>query len=189
MKKSGLLILLILMTWASAMALSNEELSSRFDRMLYEFPQEKIHVMTDRDHYMAGDTIWLRAFVVDAATHQPVHASHFVYVELRNPMKVATDSALLRVKLRQQDGVFKGYLPLDEHMAEGDYMLTAYTMFMQSVDEAFFYKRSIMVMSAYAMRRSIGYRMTWRQREPSPKLNVSLKYRDAVTGEDLELNE
>ena len=45
----------------------------------------KIHVMTDKSSYATGDTIWLRAFVVDAATHRPVYVSKYVYVELRIP--------------------------------------------------------------------------------------------------------
>ncbi|MBP3737542.1 MAG: hypothetical protein J6I72_00645 [Muribaculaceae bacterium] len=189
MKRRLLLLSWLLLASVAAIAHVADTVSARLDYQRWIFPQEKIHVTTDKPYYTAGDTIWLRAFVVDAASHQPVHASRFVYVELRPPMKEATDSVTMRVKLREQDGVFKGYLPLDEHMAEGDYLLTAYTMFMQSQDEAFFFKRSIMVMSAYATRRSIAYRMTWAQHEPNPRLNVTLKYRDAVTGEELEFNE
>ena len=83
---------------------------------VYNYPQEKIHVMTDKPYYMTGDTVWLRAFVVDAVTHQPVDASKFVYVELISPMnEVAT-----RVKIKERDGVMKGYMPLDPTIiAEG----------------------------------------------------------------------
>ena len=54
-----------------------------FLEQIRNFPQEKIHVTTDRDAYIAGDTVWLRAHCVDAATLEPLTASRYVYVELR----------------------------------------------------------------------------------------------------------
>ena len=50
------------------------------DWQVYNYPQEKIHVMTDKPYYITCDTVWLRAFVVNAVNHQPVDASKFVYV-------------------------------------------------------------------------------------------------------------
>ena len=72
-----------------------EAIASRIDLQRNEFPQEKIHVMTDRGNYLAGDTIWLRAWVVDATSHQQVDASQFVYIELVSP----TDSVHSRIKI------------------------------------------------------------------------------------------
>ena len=46
---------------------------------------------TDKEHYMAGDTIWLRALVADAATNAPVTASRYAYVELRDALGLTTD--------------------------------------------------------------------------------------------------
>ena len=184
-----LLLLIALAASVEAWAQVADTVSARLDYQRWIFPQEKIHVTTDKPYYTAGDTIWLRAFVVDAASHQPVHASQFVYVELRPTGGADNDSVALRIKLREQEGVFKGYLPLDEHLAEGDYTLVAYTMFMQSVDDSFFFKRSIPIVSAYATRKKIGYSMTWIEKGKNPQLRVTLSYRDAITGEDLSFNE
>ena len=188
MRRFMLLTLLVVVCMLTCAQIA-DTVSARLDYQRWIFPQEKIHVTTDKPYYTAGDTIWMRVFVVDAATHQPVHASRFVYVELRPPSGTQTDSVTLRVKLREQDGVFKGYLPLDEHMAEGDYMLAAYTMFMQSLDETYFFKRSIPVVSVYATQRQIDYKMEWVNHEPNPKLSVTLKYFDAITGENIRFNE
>ena len=134
-----------------------DSIAARMALQRYTFPQEKIHVMTDKPRYMAGDTIWLRAWVVDAASHQPVNASQFVYVELQNPL----DTVVTRIKLRQRDGVFSGHVPLHADMAEGAYQLTAYTMFMQSLGEAYFFKRRIEVTSPLATRFAIRSQMQW----------------------------
>ncbi|MDZ7632933.1 MAG: hypothetical protein U5L72_00220 [Bacteroidales bacterium] len=35
------------------------------------FPQEKIHLQTDKPVYIAGETVWFRAHVADAVLHTP----------------------------------------------------------------------------------------------------------------------
>ena len=126
---------------------------------VYNYPQEKIHVMTDKPYYITGDTIWLRAFVVNAVNHQPVDASKFVYVELISPMNEVT----MRVKIKELDGVFKGYLPLDPtKVAEGEYTLAAYTMFMQNQGEQYFFKKKVKITSSFAIKRKIDYEFEWK---------------------------
>ena len=44
-----------------------------FIEQIEHYPQEKLHVSTDKDSYIAGDTIWLRAHC--AATGRCVAAS------------------------------------------------------------------------------------------------------------------
>ena len=78
-------LVFILTAATSLLAQDIEAISDRIDLQRQEYPQEKIHVMTDHSDYLAGDTIWLRAWVVDAASHQPVNASQFIYVELVSP--------------------------------------------------------------------------------------------------------
>ena len=60
-----------------------DTLRARLEKQYYEYPQEKIHITTDRNHYMGGDTIWLRGHVVSATTHEPVAVSKYMNVELR----------------------------------------------------------------------------------------------------------
>ena len=64
-----------------------------FLEQIRNFPQEKIHVTTDRDAYIAGDTVWLRAHCVDAATLEPLTASRYVYVELRTCLLYTSEAA------------------------------------------------------------------------------------------------
>ena len=151
-----------------------DSIAARMALQRYTFPQEKVHVMTDKPRYMAGDTIWLRAWVVDAATHQPVNASQFVYIELQNPL----DTVVTRIKLRQRNGVFSGHVPLQADMAEGAYQLTAYTMFMQSLGEAYFFKRRIEVTSPLATRYAIRSQMQWEDDE----LYMTLRLEDRRDG-------
>ena len=136
--------------------------------------------MTDKPYYITGDTVWLRAFVVDAASHRPVDASKFVYVELISPMNTVE----MRIKIKEHDGVFKGYLPLDPiKIAEGDYTLTAYTMFMQNQGEQYFFKKKLRITSSFAVKRKIDYDFEWKNKgKDDESLRINLKYIDIETG-------
>lgn len=102
-----ILLLLMLMGGMSVLADDFDVISERLALQRYNFPQEKLHITTDKSRYMAGDTIWLRAFVVNAATHEPVDASKYCYVELLNPF----DSIEMRIKIKERNGVIRGTLP------------------------------------------------------------------------------
>ncbi len=78
------------------------------------FPQEKLHLQTDKPVYIAGETVWLRAHVADAVMHTPI-TSQYVYAELINPL----DSVVERVKVRADSGAFSGHIELDQALAGG----------------------------------------------------------------------
>ncbi len=126
--------------------LPSDSAGVRMERQLWLYPQEKVHVTTDQSRYVAGDTVWLRAWVVDASTHRQVAASRYVYLELSDPFGEVVE----RVKLREMEGRFPGHLALDPELAEGDYTLTAYTSFMEGPGSGYFFRKRLGVVSAYA---------------------------------------
>ena len=115
--------------------------AQRFDRQLDVFPQEKIHLHTDKPYYIAGERIWFRAHVVDAATHVPLFSSNSVYVELFD----ARDSVVCRVKTGAANDLFSGYIFIPEDAPEGDYTLRAWTNRMRNSDEDYFFMKSIRI--------------------------------------------
>lgn len=122
---------------------------------LRTFPQEKLHVTTDRDNYIAGDTVWLRAHCVDAATLEPLTVSRYVYVELRTP-----DNLLVRrLKLLQRGGVYAGYLPLPATLSNDEYVLCAYTLYMRNLGGDYLFSKPLSV-SPYQQAKK-------RQKRPS----------------------
>ena len=135
-----------------AAPLTADSLAERLMYQVWSFPQEKIYVVTDRDAYTSGDTVRFRAFLVDAATHtRREQQSHFVYVELRNPFGKVEK----RVKIRPEEGIFAGVLPLDEELAEGNYTLCAYTQFMENSGRDYFFRKPLPVVSQLAKRYRI----------------------------------
>ncbi len=151
-----------------------DTIAARLAKQLYDFPQEKISLVTDKSYYFGGDTVWIRAFVADAATHVPVRASKYIYIELTNPF----DSLETRIKIKERGGVYEGYIPLDAQMAEGDYTLTAYTMFMENMKDDFFFRKNIYVSSPYSVKSDI--RPTFTYEDGAVRAEAS--YIDKATG-------
>ena len=121
-----------------------------FSAQIEHYPQEKLHVSTDKDSYIAGDTIWLRAHCADAATHRPVAASRYVYVELRDDR----GSLVRRIKLLSRDSVYSGYLPTQSLERFGDYSLTAYTLYMRNQGPDYFFKKPLTIRPYRESRRT-----------------------------------
>uniref|UniRef100_UPI00101CCAB1 TonB-dependent receptor n=1 Tax=Parabacteroides goldsteinii TaxID=328812 RepID=UPI00101CCAB1 len=108
-------------------------------------PNEKIHLHTDRSLYMGGDTLWFRAYLVNALDNKPEKTSRYVYAELVNPF----GNVVNRVKIRQDtDSLYYGYLPLDIDLPGGEYTIRAYTRYMENSGESFFFRKPVRVVQA-----------------------------------------
>lgn len=131
----------ILSPWFSAAQSGVEGVSASFERQLEAWPQEKLYVQTDKPCYIAGETVWFRAHLVNALSHMPDTTSRYVYGELINPL----DSLVARVKIRPEAGAYQGRFELDPELPGGEYMLRFYTRFMESRGEDYFFRKSITV--------------------------------------------
>jgi len=118
-----------------------EKVEENLTAQLETYPQEKIHLHTDRDFYVPGEKIWFKAYVVDAHTHLHPTYSEYVYVELISP----ADTLVQRVMIQQTDNMFYGHLPLSNIIPEGDYMLRAYTRYMENLGDDYFFKKNIRI--------------------------------------------
>lgn len=109
-------------------------------------PMEKIHIHTDRSCYASGDTIWFRAYLVDAATNKPCNRSRFVYTELRDD---TADTLVVRYKIKSDSiGIFANAIPLPQALRSGDYTLVAYTKWMQNFSEADFFSKQLQIVNS-----------------------------------------
>ena len=118
------------------------QIEGHFNNQLSAYPQEKIHLHIDRNCYVPGEKVWFRAYLADASTHQLVHSSRYVYVELINPR----DSLISRIQVRpDQNNVHHGYISIPNDLSEGQYTLCAYTKYMQNQGEDYFFKRDIQI--------------------------------------------
>ena len=116
-------------------------LATRFSKIWFHAPQEKIYLHTDKAYYSAGDDIWFSAHLVNAATHKPDTRSRYVYVELLD----RADSVLTRIKLKRENTGISGKISIPAELAADEYVLRAYTYWMQNAGADFFFYKKIMI--------------------------------------------
>ena len=149
-----------------------------FNRQLAVFPQEKVYLHTDKPYYISGEKIWFRAYLADAANHVPSPVSRYVYVELINPL----DSVVTRVKIRNDEDAYHGNLWIPDDLPEGDYTIRAYTTFMRSLDEDYFYTKNIRIGDPQARIVQIDSRFTF---ESGRRVNATFRFSNVSSREAL----
>ncbi|WP_460622913.1 MG2 domain-containing protein [Hymenobacter tenuis] len=114
-----------------------DEFARLVEQQLARFYQaaapEKAYLHFDKDSYAAGETIWFKAYVVDAARHQP-DSSRAVYVDLIGPDQQVLGHQVLAL----QNGGAPGDFVLPPELPQGGYTVRAYTSWMRNTPEFFF---------------------------------------------------
>ncbi len=90
------------------------------------YPQEKVYLHFDNTNYYIGETIWFKAYVVDAAIHQATAISKVLYVELLNNSGITVETK----KLKIEEGSCHGEFLLSHKLQAGFYEVRAYTRYM-----------------------------------------------------------
>lgn len=104
-------------------------------------PREKIFTQTDRPSYSNTDTIWLKAYILDAALNY-TKQSGLLYTELIND----TGKVVMRQSMTIKLGLSVGQMILDDKtVPEGSYTLRAYTNWMQNQGMASFFTKKLYI--------------------------------------------
>ncbi|MCQ2127781.1 MAG: hypothetical protein MJZ06_10170 [Bacteroidaceae bacterium] len=154
MKKSTFILLFCI---SKVFAYAGEPLSHyaanayRFNK---EFPQEKVYLHFDNTSYMTGDTVWFKAYVVNASD-MTAAKSQVLYVDLLN----AAGSEMKQQKFKIVDGQANGYICLtnantetgrkwrgEANLLSGYYEIRAYTAYMLNFQDAAVFSRVFPVM-------------------------------------------
>lgn len=91
-----------------------------------EYPQEKVYLHMDNRCYYIGDTIWFKAYVMNATTLRPTLMSGVLYVELLNEKGIEMEHK----KMRLENGMCHGHFVLKEEYRTGYYEIRSYTRYM-----------------------------------------------------------
>jgi hypothetical protein len=89
----------------------------------YNNPQEKVYLHFDNTGYFLGETIWFKAYVVEALNNNPSAVSKTLYVELLTP----EGDILQSKKIPIQNGICSGDFQLMDSLPGGYYEVRAYT--------------------------------------------------------------
>jgi len=102
---------------------------------------ENVYVETDRTDYLAGDTIWFSAFVLDNLHMDSTSLSRILYVDLIN----SDNSPEKHLKLLISNGRTYGDFILNKNAKNGIYRLRAYTQYMRNFQGEYLFEKEIPV--------------------------------------------
>jgi hypothetical protein len=122
-----------------------EAITATLEKFRQHYPQEKIHLHTDKPFYSIGDTICYKAYLVNAENNRPSAISHILYVDLINEQQQVQQTMLLPV----ENGITWGSITLSDSLQEGHYQLRAYTNWMRNFDDAYFFTKDLPVGNAF----------------------------------------
>lgn len=131
LRRAGLLLsALLLCCVTSAQTTDTAEKLADYARNIITFnrehPQEKVYLHMDNRSYFIGDTIWFKAYVMNATTLHPTQQSAVLYVELLNEY----GAEVAHKKMRLENGMCHGNFVLEDEFRTGYYEIRAYTRYM-----------------------------------------------------------
>ena len=103
---------------------------------------EKIYIAHDKPYYPIGDTIWCKAYYLDAKSHQVNNLSPLLLVDWIDPGGDIKHTLTLKVN----EGTALFEIPVDPLFKSGSYTLRAYTHYQKNFDPAFVFQKKIKIL-------------------------------------------
>jgi hypothetical protein len=107
--------------------------------------QENLILLTDRGHYISGETIHYRAFYQGPADSEEVEWSKVLYVELIMP----NGTALVQGKVPIDTGGINGSILIPEGISSGTHYLKAYTRWMRNCGQENYAYTSVRIYDSF----------------------------------------
>ncbi|HQS51487.1 MAG TPA: hypothetical protein PLN99_06280, partial [Daejeonella sp.] len=180
-KKVGLLIILSLLFFcrlSQAQNSSHTELNKLVDsvKTFYESRAiEKLYLQLNKPEYLSGDTIWFKAYLLDAILLKNAQKSGLMYIE------IASDSnkVVSRIMVPLLNGISWGNIALNaKEFPEGSYTLRAYTNWMRNFGEEHVYLQHFRVSSATNQNWLVNSNMELTKVNGKDNINLFMQFRD-----------
>ncbi len=127
-------ILFMLLFSKIAYSQTPEEL---LEKTRVNYTPEKIYIHYDRQSYIAGDTIWFKAYIINGIL--PSKLSTVLNVELLNDSGKVISKKILPISESMAANAFE----LQNNLQQGSYTITAFTGLMMNFGTANFYHKQI----------------------------------------------
>ena len=129
--------LLLLLTGVMKPAGIGEKVAGLLGSFYEKYPQQKVYVSMDKPAYGAGESIWFKAYVLNATDHRSTGISTNLIVEINNSFGKHLLTRLCKI----ESGFAKGDFSLPDTMQQGVYELRAYTNWMRNFGESYIFTR------------------------------------------------
>ncbi len=173
------LILLILLSAFTLYPDTNpylEQLKQRLSAYFNKFPQQKVFLHIDRNHYNAGENLWFKAYVANATTHHQDRRSTNLYVEMVNSKNQVVQQRIIKIRY----GLGYGDFVLQDTISEGNYAIRAYTNWMRNFDESFIFSENIYIRNPenknFINKEEIRYNRKYNRRLKKAENKIDLQF-------------
>ena len=133
------LILVIMLLALSYFQTEAQLIDSALYTMSSQYQQDKIYIQYDKDYYVAGETIWFKAYLNNSG-NSGVASKNF-YLQFINEK----GQIISTKKYPVIETTVKGDIQIPDSLPQGNYYIRAFTPDMLNYDEAFIYKKNIPV--------------------------------------------
>ncbi|HCN84737.1 MAG TPA: TonB-dependent receptor, partial [Sphingobacteriaceae bacterium] len=165
-----------------------KSLLSKLERFRTELPQEKIHLHFDKPYYTIGDSIWFKAYVVNAEQNRPSQLGRILYVELINDK----DSIKKSLRLPLIAGLGWGDFTLSDSLKEGNYRVRAYTNWMRNFGNEYFFDKVIRIGNSLSNTIITDTKYTFSKAGINEKVLADINYSDLkgepIAGKEVTYN-
>jgi hypothetical protein len=123
-------------------------ISQRFQQYSQQTLTEQLFLHLDRPAYIAGETLWFKAYAVDGTYHRPLPMSKVAYVEVLDEAQ----RPVLQAKIGLVQAMGQGSFELPSELATGRYVVRAYTNWMKNTEPSFYFQCPITVVNTQGTR-------------------------------------
>lgn len=106
---------------------------------------EQLHISTDRDFYAAGEKVWLKIYKINGLTQLPSNISKVIYVDILD----LENNPLTQLKIAAEGFSASASFELPDTLRSGNYILRAYSSWMQNFSKDLFASRTINVINPF----------------------------------------
>lgn len=143
--RKSLLLLLPLLVVAPFMGMTAWGQSAGITFDTSDNYREKLFIITDREIYITGEQVRVKVYEMDELSCLPVGFSKIVYLEMLNAGNNPVRQARIRVEGTSGSAVFR----LSDTLSSGNYLLRAYTSWMENFPENHFSYTTITVINPF----------------------------------------
>src|SRR5664279_4602691 len=106
--------------------------SGAFGQILkLESASERVFLHTDRNLYIAGETIYFKLYLVNGNSHKLSEISKIAYLILRN----IVNYQIIQASLQIEGGIAYGSISLPDTLSSGTYQIVVFTNWMRNSGE------------------------------------------------------
>ncbi|AYN02110.1 hypothetical protein [Chryseobacterium sp. 3008163] len=140
-------IAFVLTLSAGCTSYAQDKAEKALQKFEQEYPQEKIHLLLNKDHYVAGENIWFKSFVFDGYNRSNISTS--LFVELYDNNKKLIDKKMVPLLKGEGSGSFS----LANTLQEDIYFIRAYTTWMTNFSDDFNYLQPISIYNPASLKK------------------------------------